>query len=81
MAEAKARHDLDREQDRERPPRARPARTGDAVVCVTGKTGFPEVEARRRLELYSAGSRPNRPRRVYRCGKCGAWHLTSEEER
>lgn len=60
-----------------KPKREEPSTT--FVRCPTGKAGFPEVEARRRLELYSSesSSRRTKPVRVYPCPKCQAWHLTS----
>lgn len=51
------------------------------VRCITGKVGFSEGEARRRLEAYSSSTRTTRPARVYECPACGAWHLTSQERK
>lgn len=50
------------------------------VVCPHGKKGFTEHEARRRLEKVRANPQPGRPLpvRVYHCGLCDAWHMTSK---
>lgn len=87
MAEDRARAELERTERPALPPRGGRRRAGPAgglVRCVTGKSGFSEAEARRRLEEYTAlaeGSRRTGPRRVYPCDKCGSWHLTREEKR
>lgn len=73
------------ERDEDRPSlAARPRRSSPPPVrCVTGKAGFSEAEARRKLEQYASepSSRRDRPVRVYPCPKCGSWHLTSRQER
>jgi hypothetical protein len=84
-AEQRARAELDRDDPPALPPRGRrrepPPPGGPVVRCPSGKSGFAEAEARRRLEQYAAehGNRRARPVRVYPCPKCGAWHLTSRE--
>jgi hypothetical protein len=83
LAEERARAELDRDDPPPLPPRGRraPRPSSSVVICPSGKAGFTEAEATRRLERYSAeeGNRRDRPRRVYPCPKCGAWHLTSRE--
>lgn len=54
---------------------------GLATRCATGKAGFPEHEARRRLAAYQVRTNANgkaTPRRVYECPICATWHLTSQ---
>lgn len=51
------------------------------TVCPSGKRGFAEHEARRRLERaqLEPGNRKHATvRRVYPCKLCGTWHLTSK---
>lgn len=63
-----------------KPPRkAPPASSTPVVACPTGKAGFPEHEARARLERYTSepSNRRTKPLRVYPCPRCDAWHLTS----
>lgn len=47
------------------------------VVCPSGKTGFKQGEAQRRLDLYADSTRKfGAPQRIYECAHCGHWHLT-----
>lgn len=51
------------------------------VRCVTGKSGFKQHEAQRRLDTYATSTRSGtRPVRIYECPMCGYWHLTSRQE-
>jgi hypothetical protein len=51
------------------------------VRCLTGKQGFTQAVAQSKLEAYAEGvdNRATRPKRIYLCPSCGAWHLTSQE--
>lgn len=48
------------------------------VICPRGKRGYPEHIALEKLARYAESDRPGpKPVRVYECGECGCWHLTS----
>lgn len=51
--------------------------------CPTGKRRFhDEAEAKRVLGRIQTGEkRATTPTRVYRCPRCGGWHLTSQERK
>lgn len=60
---------------------ARDARAG----CATGKARFPHEHAAR-ARLGALADTPDRgrgyrPVGVYRCGRCGGWHLTSKTQK
>lgn len=48
------------------------------VRCPTGKSGFKQHEAQRRLDAIAPSRRSaTTPQRIYECPQCGYWHLTS----
>lgn len=62
--------------------RQRPGKVS-AVRCPSGKTGWSQPEASRRLTKYAEqpGSRQRTPQRIYKCQLCDHWHLTSKPDK
>lgn len=67
-------------------PQRTPAKRTRRARCDTGKRRFPDKEAaasalRSAQSFARQGDANSRECRVYACGKCHGWHLTSQPGR